>query len=84
MRRTDKMFMKDRSSAVRLPNSFQSSTAEVLIRKQGDDVTPAAWPGDWTVYLDSAPTASEQFMEGVEDLPVQERTILEYCADENF
>jgi len=80
MRRTAKMFMKDRSSAVRLPNSFQSSTAEVLIpqareRRDPSGRGPATGLSTWT--LPELPPSS--FMEGVEDLPVQERTILEYC-----
>jgi len=30
-------------------------------------------PIDWSSYITNAPVASEAFMEGVEDLPVQER-----------
>jgi antitoxin VapB len=73
MQRTAKIFMNNRSQAVRLPKEFQFSTTEVFIRRQGEDVILSARPTDWTAYLDSAPAASGQFMEGVEDLPVQER-----------
>jgi antitoxin VapB len=73
MQRTAKIFMNNRSQAVRLPKEFQFSTREVFIRKQGDDVILSARPQDWSEYLKSGPVASEDFMEGVEDLPVQER-----------
>lgn len=73
MQRTAKIFMNNRSQAVRLPKEFQFSTAEVFIRQQGDEVILSARPKDWAAYLASSPVASEEFMEGVEDLPVQER-----------
>ena len=63
MRRKAKIFMNNRSQAVRLPKEFQFKTHEVFIRKEGSDV----------VYLAEAPVASSGFMEEVEDLPVQER-----------
>jgi antitoxin VapB len=75
MQRTAKIFMNNRSQAVRLPKEFQFSTAEVFIRRQGDEVILSARPKDWSVYLASSPVASEEFMEGVEDLQVQERTL---------
>jgi antitoxin VapB len=75
MHRTAKIFMNNRSQAVRLPKDFQFTTTEVFIRRQGDDVILSARPIDWTAYFASAPTASEHFMEGVEDLPVQERSL---------
>ena len=75
MPRTAKVFMNNRSQAVRLPKEFQFSTSEVFIRKQGDDVILSARPEDWSAYLASDSVASEEFMEGVEDLPVQERSL---------
>jgi antitoxin VapB len=75
MQRTAKVFMNNRSQAVRLPKEFQFSTSEVFIRKQGDDVILSARPKDWSGYLASDAVASEEFMEGVEDLPVQERRL---------
>ena len=30
---------------------------------------------DWTAYLTSGPVASKEFMEAVDDLPVQEREL---------
>lgn len=68
-----KIFMNNRSQAVRLPKEFQFKTREIYIRKVGSDVVLSSRPLDWSSYLAEAPVASEDFMEGVEDLPVQER-----------
>ena len=73
MTRTAKVFMTNRSQAVRLPKDFQFSTNEVVIRKDGEDVILSPRPRDWKTYLETAPAASEAFMADVEDLPVQER-----------
>jgi antitoxin VapB len=73
MQRTAKIFMNNRSQAVRLPKDFQFNTQEVFIRKQGDEVVLSPRPENWSDYLASGPRASEGFMEGIEDLPVQER-----------
>jgi len=73
MQRTAKVFMNNRSQAVRIPKEFQFKTKEVLIRKQGDDVILSPRPKDWSGYFASKAIASKEFMEGVEDLPVQER-----------
>ena len=45
--RTAKVFMTNRSQAVRLPKDFQFATNEVLIRKEGDDVILSPRPRDW-------------------------------------
>ena len=71
--RTAKVFMTNRSQAVRLPKDFQFATDEVLIRKVGADVILSPKPRDWRSYVESAPVASDTFMSDVEDLPVQER-----------
>ena len=65
--------MNNRSQAVRLPKEFQFDTAEVFIRKVGDEVILSPRPADWSPYLATGPVASAEFMESVEDLPVQER-----------
>ena len=74
MQRTAKVFMNNRSQAVRLPKEFQFTTSEVFIRKQGDEVILSARPTDWSGYFASDRIASKEFMESVEDLPVQERS----------
>lgn len=73
IQRTAKVFMNNRSQAIRLPKEFQFSTPEVFIRKQGDDVILSARPTDWSDYLASGPIATDDFMDGVDDLPQQER-----------
>jgi len=75
MSRTAKVFMTNRSQAVRLPKDFQFTTDEVLIRKVGDDIILSPRPRDWKTYLESAPVASDAFMASVEELPVQERDL---------
>ena len=75
MQRKAKIFMNNRSQAVRLPKEFQFRTREVFIRKEGSDVVLSPRPFDWTSYLAEAPVASAGFMEDVDDLPVQEREV---------
>jgi len=73
VQRKAKIFMNNRSQAVRLPKEFQFNASEVFIRRQGNDVILSARPTDWSDYLSSGAVASKEFMEGVDDLPVQER-----------
>jgi len=73
MRKTAKIFMNNRSQAVRLPKEFQFDAAEVFIRKEGNEVVLSARPRDWSDYLKNGPVGSDDFMSDVEDLPVQER-----------
>jgi len=73
VQRKAKVFMNNRSQAVRLPKEFQFNTQEVFIRKKGSEVVLSPRPFDWTSYLAEGPVASPDFMEGVEDLPEQER-----------
>ena len=73
MAKTAKIFLNNRSQAVRLPKEFQFDTQEVYIRKEGDNVILSPRPADWSEYLAEGPTASAEFMDDVEDLPVQER-----------
>ena len=74
MQRTAKVFMNNRSQAVRIPKEFRFSVAEVYIRKQGDEVILSPRPKDWSAFLRNHPTASEEFMEGVEELPFEDRS----------
>jgi antitoxin VapB len=73
MQRTAKVFMNNRSQAVRLPKEFQFATPEVFIRKEGDEVILSPRPKDWSEFLSSDAVASDEFMKNVEKLPVQER-----------
>ncbi len=58
---------------MRLPKDFQFNTQEVFIRKEGSDVVLSPRPSDWSRYLAEGPVASASFMEGIDDLPAQER-----------
>jgi antitoxin VapB len=71
--RTAKVFKNNRSQAVRLPKEFQFETTEVYIRREGEDIILSPRPTNWDSYLMSGPVASDEYMEEVEDLPVQER-----------
>ena len=73
MQRKAKIFMNNRSQAVRLPKEFQFKTQDVFIQKEGGKVVLSPRPFDWTSYFAEGPVASANFMEDVEDLPVQER-----------
>jgi antitoxin VapB len=75
MQKRAKIFMKNRNQAVRLPKELQFDTSEVYIRKEGDNLVLSPRPADWTGFLASDLVASKEFMEGVDDLPVQEREI---------
>ena len=73
MRQTAKIFMNNRSQAVRLPKEFQFNVREVFIRKEGDNVILSPRPKDWSALLHPDAAASEEFMKNVEKLPLQER-----------
>ena len=73
MQRRTKVFLNNRSQAVRLPKEFQFDTDEVFIRKDGENVILSPRPADWSSYLENGPVASDAFMDNVEDLPAQER-----------
>jgi antitoxin VapB len=75
MQKTAKIFMNNRSQAVRLPKEFRFSTPEVYIRKQGDEIILSPRPTDWSEYIAAGTITSgpDNFMELIADLPVQER-----------
>ena len=58
-----------------MPKEFQFNAREVFIRKEGTEAVLSPRPLDWSSYLAEGPVASENFMEQVEDLPVQERDL---------
>jgi virulence-associated protein VagC len=71
--RTASTSLKDRSQAVRLWKEFEVSIMEDVIGKKDDDVILSPRPLDWSALL-SGPFASDEFMEGVEEFPAQERS----------
>lgn len=73
MQRKAKIFRNNRSQAVRLPKEFQFHVTEVFIRKEGSNIVLSPRPQDWSAYLANGPVASSSFLEGIEDLPPQER-----------
>jgi antitoxin VapB len=74
MQRRAKIFMNNRSQAVRIPKEYRFSTSEVYIRKEGDEVILSPRPTDWSAYLEPHVVASEEFMKDVEELPFEERS----------
>ena len=75
VQRIAKIFMNNRSQAVRLPKEFQLKAREVFIRKSGGDIVISPRPADWSAYFEDGPVASRDFMRDVDDLPVQEREV---------
>lgn len=65
----------NRAQVVTIPLEFRfpEEMKEVFIRKVGDDVVLSPRPGDWTDFLASSLRVSDDFLQGVEDLPPQER-----------
>lgn len=73
MERTAKVFFSNRSQAVRLPKEFQFATREVYIHREGDKIVLSPRPSSWEEYLAHGPIAPDDFMVGIEDLPLQQR-----------
>ena len=65
----------NRAQVVTIPLEyrFPEGMKQVFIRKVGDDVILSPRPSDWSAFLASDVRVSEDFMVGVDDLPVQER-----------
>ncbi|HEX6136618.1 MAG TPA: type II toxin-antitoxin system VapB family antitoxin [Casimicrobiaceae bacterium] len=72
-RTTAKLFASGGSQAVRLPAEYRFAGKEVFICRDGERVILSPRPDSWADYLENGPRASADFMEGVKDLPVQER-----------
>ena len=73
--RTARVGKNNRAQVVTIPLEFRfpEDMKEVFIRKVGDDVILSPRPKDWTGFLASEVRASDDFMDGIEDLPLQER-----------
>jgi antitoxin VapB len=74
MERTAKVFFTNRSQAVRLPKEFQFNVDEVFIYRDGDKVILSPKPVNWENYLTNGTVAPADFMEEVDDQPLQERS----------
>jgi antitoxin VapB len=61
--KTAKLFMNNRSQAVRLPKEFRFTAKEVHIRKVGNDVILSPKPGSWAEYIANREPVSDEFME---------------------
>lgn len=74
-RRTARVGRNNRVQVVTIPLEFRfpEGMSEVFVRKVGEDLVLSPRPKDWNAFLDSDVRASDDFMAGVEDLPVQER-----------
>jgi antitoxin VapB len=75
MQYTAKIVMKGRSQDFRLPEEVQFTTSELSVWNQCEEEILFVHPTDWSDWLASGPVASEEFMDGVEDLPVWECSI---------
>ena len=57
---------------------------EVFIREQGNDVVQPSRPANWDAYLAGSTVAPVDFMDGVEDLPAEERDFKGLKGDKRF
>ncbi len=72
---TARVGKNNRAQVVTIPLEFRfpQDVKSVYIRKVGDDVVLSPRPTHWGSFLDSDVCATADFMEQVDDLPVQER-----------
>jgi antitoxin VapB len=78
MQKTAKLFMNNRSQAVRLPKEFQFQAKEVYIRKEGSDVILSPRPGTWAEYFANHIPVSDEFVkiiENMEDPPPEDKDL---------
>lgn len=73
--RTARVGKNNRTQVVTLPLEFRfpEGMKEVFIRKVGENIVLSPRPQSWTDFLASDVRVSDDFMVGIEDLPVQER-----------
>ena len=66
----------NRAQVVTIPLDyrFPEGMKSVFIRKVGEDVILSPRPSDWRAFLASDVRISDDFMVGIDDLPVQERS----------
>lgn len=73
---TARVGKNNRAQVVTIPLEyrFPEGVRDVFIRKVGEDVILSPRPSDWSAFFNSSVRASDDFMVGVEDLPLQERS----------
>lgn len=73
--RTTRIGKNNRVQVVTIPLEyrFPEGMQEVFIRRVGEDLVLSPRPADWSGFLASKFRASDDFMDQVEDLPMQER-----------
>jgi antitoxin VapB len=73
--RTTRVGKNNRVQVVTIPREyrFPEGMQEVFIRKVGDDLVLSPRPADWSGFLASKVRASDDFMDKLEELPIQER-----------
>ena len=76
--RTARVGKNNRAQVVTIPLDFRfpEGMNEVFIRKVGEEVILSPRPTSWDAFLASDVRVSDDFMTGVDDLPVQERAPL--------
>ena len=72
---TARVSKKDRAQVVTIPLEFRfpEGVKEVFIRKVGDDIVLSPKPVDWGGFLASGLRVSDDFINTLEGLTVQER-----------
>ena len=73
---TAKLFTNGGSQAVRLPKSCRFDDDEVYVNRVGKAVILLPKNDPWSSALMGLSMFSDDFMEGYEDLPVEERDLL--------
>ncbi len=73
---TARVGKNNRVQVVTIPLEFRfpEGMKDVYIRKVGDDVILSPRPTDWLSFLKSDVRATDDFMQDIEDLLVQERS----------
>ena len=74
---TARVFTNGGSQAIRLPKNCRFNDDEVLVNRVGSVVILMPRDDPWKAMLDSLDLFTPDFLaDGIEDLPVQERTML--------
>lgn len=74
---TARVFTNGGSQAIRLPKNCRFNDDEVLVNRVGSVVILMPKNDPWKTMLDSLDLFTPDFLaDGIEDLPVQERTML--------